>query len=146
VAEIDPQMVAMADLLANADAMVPPPDTTYPVPVAEAYYQAAAYAASGEKTAAEALVWLDETVDGDGHAVVARATGRRRGSPPEARTFCSRFPALAALRHLRSAAACSPSGLRLRAWNGFTAPEFVGLEQFPARLSRHGASLRPTVT
>lgn len=61
-AEIDPQMQAMADLLANADGMVPPPDTTYPVPVAEAYYQAAAYAASGEKTAEEALAWLDETV------------------------------------------------------------------------------------
>jgi raffinose/stachyose/melibiose transport system substrate-binding protein len=62
VADVDPQMVAMAELLAGADAMVPPPDTTYPVPVAEAYYQAAAYAASGEKTAAEALAWLDETV------------------------------------------------------------------------------------
>lgn len=61
-AEIDPQMQAMADLLANADGMVPPPDTTYPVPVAEAYYQAAAYAASGEKSAEDALVWLDETV------------------------------------------------------------------------------------
>jgi raffinose/stachyose/melibiose transport system substrate-binding protein len=61
-AEIDPQMQAMADLLAKADGMVPPPDTTYPVPVAEAYYQAAAYAASGEKTAEEALAWLDETV------------------------------------------------------------------------------------
>jgi raffinose/stachyose/melibiose transport system substrate-binding protein len=61
-AEIDPQMQAMADLLAKADGMVPPPDTTYPVPIAEAYYQAAAYAASGEKTAAEALAWLDETV------------------------------------------------------------------------------------
>jgi raffinose/stachyose/melibiose transport system substrate-binding protein len=62
VADVDPQMAAMAELLAGADAMVPPPDTTYPVPVAEAYYQAAAYAASGEKTAAEALAWLDETV------------------------------------------------------------------------------------
>lgn len=61
-AEIDPQMQAMADLLANADGMVPPPDTTYPVPVAEAYYQAAAYAASGEKSAEDALIWLDETV------------------------------------------------------------------------------------
>ncbi|EAR51051.1 sugar ABC transporter substrate-binding protein [Oceanicola granulosus HTCC2516] len=61
-AEIDPQLQAMSDLLANADAMVPPPDTTYPVPVAEAYYQAAAYAASGEKTAEGALTWLDETV------------------------------------------------------------------------------------
>lgn len=56
------QMKGMADMLAAADAMVSPPDTTYPVPVAEAYYQAAAYAASGEKSAADALTWLDETV------------------------------------------------------------------------------------
>ena len=52
VADVDPQMASMAELLASADAMVPPPDTTYPVAVAEAYYQAAAYAASGEKIAA----------------------------------------------------------------------------------------------
>jgi raffinose/stachyose/melibiose transport system substrate-binding protein len=42
--------------------MVPPPDTTYPVPVAEAYYQAAAYVATGEKSPKDALAWLDETV------------------------------------------------------------------------------------
>jgi raffinose/stachyose/melibiose transport system substrate-binding protein len=61
-ANLPEQMKGMADMLAGADAMASPPDTTYPVPVAEAYYQAAAYAASGEKTAAEALAWLDETV------------------------------------------------------------------------------------
>ncbi len=61
-ANMSDQMKGVAAMLANADAMVPPPDTTYPVPVAEAYYQAAAYAASGEKSAADALKWLDETV------------------------------------------------------------------------------------
>lgn len=61
-AQISDQMKGMAVMLAEADAMVPPPDTTYPVPVAEAYYQAAAYAASGEKSATDALAWLDETV------------------------------------------------------------------------------------
>jgi raffinose/stachyose/melibiose transport system substrate-binding protein len=62
LADMDEQMKAMATMLASADAMVPPPDTAYPVPVAEAYYQAAAYAASGEKSAQDALIWLDETV------------------------------------------------------------------------------------
>lgn len=62
VADIDPKLQEMADLLADADAMVPPPDTTYPVSVAMAWYQAAAYAASGEKTAEDALAWLDQTI------------------------------------------------------------------------------------
>lgn len=62
VAEVDPHMASMAEMLSNASAMVPPPDTTYPVPLAEAWYQAAAYAASGEKTPEEALTWLDDTV------------------------------------------------------------------------------------
>jgi raffinose/stachyose/melibiose transport system substrate-binding protein len=62
VANLNVQMKGIGDMLANAGTMIPPPDTTYPVPVAEAYYQAAAYAASGEKSAADALVWLDETV------------------------------------------------------------------------------------
>jgi raffinose/stachyose/melibiose transport system substrate-binding protein len=61
-ADIDPKLQEMADLLAGADAMVPPPDTTYPVAIAMAWYQAAAYAASGEKSAADALAWLDQTV------------------------------------------------------------------------------------
>jgi len=61
-ANLDPQTKQMAEMLANAPAMVPPPDTTYPVPVAEAYYQAAAMVATGEKSPADALVWLDDTV------------------------------------------------------------------------------------
>lgn len=62
MADLDDQTKSVAALLANAGSVVPPPDTTYPVPVAEAYYQAAAFVAGGEKTPQEALVWLDETV------------------------------------------------------------------------------------
>jgi len=61
-AKLDEQTQARLALMSGAPAIVPPPDTTYPVPVAEAFYQAAAYAAAGEKSAKEALVWLDETV------------------------------------------------------------------------------------
>ncbi|WP_421726518.1 ABC transporter substrate-binding protein [Bauldia sp.] len=62
VADLDPQTKSIAAMLANAGSMVPPPDTTYPVPVAEAYYQAAAFVAGGERTPAEALEWIDETL------------------------------------------------------------------------------------
>jgi raffinose/stachyose/melibiose transport system substrate-binding protein len=41
---------------------VPPPDTTYPVEVAESFYQAAAYVAGGEKSPKDALAWLDDHV------------------------------------------------------------------------------------
>jgi raffinose/stachyose/melibiose transport system substrate-binding protein len=61
-ADLDPHTKSIAAMLAGASTMVPPPDTTYPVPVAEAYYQAAAYVASGERTPEEALQWLDDTV------------------------------------------------------------------------------------
>lgn len=61
-AKLDEQTSAMAVMLSTAPAMVPPPDTTYPVPVAEAYYQAAAMVATGEKSPKDALVWLDENV------------------------------------------------------------------------------------
>lgn len=61
-ANLDAQTDQMAKMLAEAPAMVPPPDTTYPVALAEAYYQAAAYVAAGEKSPADALSWLDETV------------------------------------------------------------------------------------
>lgn len=61
-ANLDEHTKAMATMLAEAPAMVPPPDTTYPVAVAEAYYQAAAYVATGEKSPKDALAWLDETV------------------------------------------------------------------------------------
>lgn len=61
-ADLDPHTSSLADMIAGADAFVPPPDTTYPVPVAEAYYQAAAYVAAGEKTPDEAIEWIEETL------------------------------------------------------------------------------------
>ena len=61
-AKLSEQTKQMAKMLADAPALVPPPDTTYPVAVAEAYYQAAAYVAAGEKEPADALAWLDETL------------------------------------------------------------------------------------
>lgn len=61
-AKLDEHTKAMAVMLAEAPALVPPPDTTYPVAVAEAYYQAAAQVATGEKSPKDALAWLDETV------------------------------------------------------------------------------------
>lgn len=61
-ANLDEQTQAMLALMSNASGIVPPPDNKYPVPVAEAFYQAAAFAASGEKSAKDALVWLDETL------------------------------------------------------------------------------------
>lgn len=61
-AKLDPQTAQMAKMLAEAPAMVPPPDTTYPVALAEAYYEAAAYVATGEKSPADALAWLDQTL------------------------------------------------------------------------------------
>jgi raffinose/stachyose/melibiose transport system substrate-binding protein len=61
-AKLDEQTQAMLALMSGASSIVPPPDNKYPVPVAEAFYQAAAFAASGEKTAKDALVWLDETL------------------------------------------------------------------------------------
>jgi raffinose/stachyose/melibiose transport system substrate-binding protein len=61
-ANLDAQTDQMSKMLSEAPAMVPPPDVTYPVALAEAYYQAAAYVAAGEKTPADALTWLDETV------------------------------------------------------------------------------------
>jgi raffinose/stachyose/melibiose transport system substrate-binding protein len=61
-AKLDEQTRAMLALMSGASGIVPPPDNKYPVPVAEAFYQAAAFAASGEKSAKDALVWLDETL------------------------------------------------------------------------------------
>ncbi len=61
-ADLDAHTKSMAAMLDSAGSIVPPPDTTYPVPVAEAWYQAAAYVASGEKSPDDALVWLDDTL------------------------------------------------------------------------------------
>jgi raffinose/stachyose/melibiose transport system substrate-binding protein len=43
----------------GAHSMLAPPDTAYPVPVADAFYKAAAYVAEGAKSPQEALAWLD---------------------------------------------------------------------------------------
>jgi len=61
-AKLDEQTLGMLALMNGASAIVPPPDNKYPVPVAEAFYQAAAYAADGEKSAKDSLIWLDETL------------------------------------------------------------------------------------
>jgi raffinose/stachyose/melibiose transport system substrate-binding protein len=61
-AKLDDKTKQMADMLSSAGSLVPPPDTTYPVAVAESYYQAAAYVAGGEKSPKDALIWLDEHV------------------------------------------------------------------------------------
>lgn len=61
-ANLDEHTKSVAALLADAGSVVPPPDTTYPVQIAEAYYQAAAFVAGGERTPEDALVWLDETI------------------------------------------------------------------------------------
>ncbi len=61
-ADLDAQTDQMARMLEEAPAMVPPPDTTYPVALAEAWYEAAAYVAAGEKSPEEALTWLDDTI------------------------------------------------------------------------------------
>lgn len=62
VAVLDSHTEELASMLADADALVPPPDVKFPVPVAEAYYQAAAYVASGARTPDEAMEWLLQTV------------------------------------------------------------------------------------
>ena len=61
-AKLDDKTKQMADMLSHAGSLVPPPDTTYPVDVAESFYQAAAYVAGGEKSPKDALVWLDDHV------------------------------------------------------------------------------------
>lgn len=61
-ATLDAHTQSLVQLMAGASSIVPPPDNKYPVPVAEAFYQAAAMAAAGEKSSKDALVWLDETV------------------------------------------------------------------------------------
>lgn len=62
MAEMGPVTRSVADLMSTAGSIVPPPDNTYPVPIAEAWYQAAAFVANGDKSPQEALNWLDETV------------------------------------------------------------------------------------
>lgn len=58
--DIDPNMIEMAHIWDSASSMIGAPDTGFPIPVAEAFYRAAAFVATGEMPAAEALSWLDE--------------------------------------------------------------------------------------
>lgn len=63
IADLDPHTVALAEMFETADALVPPPDTGYPVEVADVFYEGAALVASGTRDAEGALAWIDEQLD-----------------------------------------------------------------------------------
>jgi len=63
IADLDPHTVALAEMFETADALVPPPDTGYPVEVADVFYEGAALVASGTRDAEGALEWIDEQLD-----------------------------------------------------------------------------------
>ncbi|MEM6431444.1 MAG: extracellular solute-binding protein [Deinococcota bacterium] len=62
-ADLNPNTQKLAQLFAEADAIVPPPDTGYPVEVADVFYQGAAFVAAGQRSAEDALVWIDEQLE-----------------------------------------------------------------------------------
>jgi raffinose/stachyose/melibiose transport system substrate-binding protein len=59
-AEIDVHNKALAELFLDANELVPPPDTGYPVEIADIFYQGAALVAGGLRSPAAALAWIDE--------------------------------------------------------------------------------------
>ena len=59
-ADLDPHTQELAEMFETADALVPPPDTGYPVEVADVFYEGAALVASGNRDAESALAWIDE--------------------------------------------------------------------------------------
>jgi len=61
-ANLDPHVAEIATLMNTASSLTAPPDTSYPLPVARTFYQAAAYVASGDKSPDDALDWLDATL------------------------------------------------------------------------------------
>ncbi|NBC95335.1 MAG: extracellular solute-binding protein, partial [Deinococcus-Thermus bacterium] len=63
IADLDPHTVALAEMFETADALVPPPDTGYPVEVADVFYEGAALVASGTRDAEGALAWIDEQLE-----------------------------------------------------------------------------------
>jgi len=63
IADLDPHTVALAEMFETADALVPPPDTGYPVEVADVFYEGAALVASGTRDAEGALEWIDEQLE-----------------------------------------------------------------------------------
>ena len=62
-ADLDPHTQELAALFEEADAIVPPPDTGYPVEIADVFYQAAAFVAGGVRSPEEALAWIDEQLE-----------------------------------------------------------------------------------
>jgi raffinose/stachyose/melibiose transport system substrate-binding protein len=63
IADLDPHTVALAEMFETAGALVPPPDTGYPVEVADVFYEGAALVASGTRDAESALAWIDEQLE-----------------------------------------------------------------------------------
>lgn len=61
-ADLDPHTQNLAELFESAGAIVPPPDTGYPVEIADAFYQAAAQVAGGVRSPTEALQWVDDQI------------------------------------------------------------------------------------
>jgi raffinose/stachyose/melibiose transport system substrate-binding protein len=59
-ADIDEHNQQLAELFLDASELVPPPDTGYPVEVADIFYQGAALVAGGLRSPSEALAWIDE--------------------------------------------------------------------------------------
>ncbi len=62
-ADIDEHNQALAELFLDANEMVPPPDTGYPVEIAGIFYQGAAMVAGGMNSATEALDWIDRQLE-----------------------------------------------------------------------------------
>lgn len=61
-ADLDPHTQSLAALFDGAGEIVPPPDTGYPVEIADAFYQGAAQVAGGVRSPEEALQWVDQQV------------------------------------------------------------------------------------
>ena len=59
-ADIDEHNQQLAELFLDAEEMVPPPDTGYPVEVADIFYQGAALVAGGLASPTQGLAWIDE--------------------------------------------------------------------------------------
>ncbi|MFP3953208.1 MAG: ABC transporter substrate-binding protein [Candidatus Acetothermia bacterium] len=62
IAEVPSHTAELAALFENSSTIIGPPDVAYPVAIADTFYQGAAYVAGGEKTAEEALEWVDKNV------------------------------------------------------------------------------------
>lgn len=63
IAEVDPHTELLAQMFQDAKMIFGPPDTAYPVEIADTFYQGAAFAAGGEKNAEQALNWVDKQLE-----------------------------------------------------------------------------------